>query len=160
MRRPFSCWLQALVVLSAFSVAPLPGVAESGGSQPQSTSPVQNPGASPSETTSTSAPAAAPVLGTPTLDAPALDTQEPAVTIRQTVRRVLVDVTVRDSNGKPVRGLAAGDFSITEDKQPQRVLSFDAYNLDTPSLARKPNAPPLPPNVFENIPISPEHGPL
>ena len=149
MRRPFSCCLHAFVVLSAFSLAPLPALPQSGASQPQSASPAR------SETTSTPAPAAAPAL-----DAPALDTQEPAVAIRQTVRRVLVDVTVRDSNGKPVRGLAAGHFSITEDKQPQRVLSFDAYDLDKPSLARKPNAPPLPPNVFENIPASPEHGPL
>jgi len=137
MRRPFSCCLQALLVLSAVSVA-------------QNASQAQNPAAAPSETTSILAPA----------PAPALDPQEPAVAIRQTVRRVLVDVTVRDSNGKPVHGLAAGDFSITEDKQPQRVLSFDAYDLDTPSLARKPNAPALPPNVFENVPASPEHGPL
>lgn len=145
MRRLFSCCLYAFVILSAFCVAPLPGLTQSGASQPQNVSPAQN--AVPPETASTPAPAAAPG-------------QEPAVTIRQTVRRVLVDVTVRDSNGKPVRGLAADDFSIAEDKQPQRVLSFDAYDLDKPSLARKPNAPPLPPNVFENIPSSPEHGPL
>ena len=146
---PFACRLQALVVLSAFCIAPLPGLAQSGASQPQNTSPAQNL-ATPHETTSTPAPAPAPTL----------DAQAPAVTIRQTVRRVLVDVTVRDSDGKPVRGLAAGDFSITEDKRLQRVLSFDTYDLDQPSLARKPNAPPLPPNVFENIPASPEHGPL
>jgi VWFA-related protein len=86
--------------------------------------------------------------------------EEPAVIIRQTVRRVIVDVMVRDSNGKPVHGLTADDFSITEDKQPQRALSFDVYDFDKPSISRGPNAPPLPPNVFENIPAAPERGPL
>jgi VWFA-related protein len=82
------------------------------------------------------------------------------MTIHQTVRRVVVDVMVRDTNGKPVHGLTASDFSVMEDKEPQRVLSFDAYDFDKASIARAPNAPPLPPNVFENIPKAPERGPL
>lgn len=85
---------------------------------------------------------------------------EPSVTIRQTVQRVILDVMVRDDDGKPVHGLKADDFSITEDKQPQRVLSFDVYDFDKPSISRAPNAPPLPPHVFENIPATPERGPL
>jgi VWFA-related protein len=86
--------------------------------------------------------------------------QEPSMTIRQTVQRVIVDVMVRDADGKPVHGLKADDFSISEDKQPQRVLSFDVYDFDKPSISRAPNAPPLPPHVFENIPATPERGPL
>jgi VWFA-related protein len=86
--------------------------------------------------------------------------QEPSMTIRQTVQRVIVDVMVRDANGKPVHGLKADDFSITEDKQPQHVLSFDVYDFDKPSISRAPNSPPLPPHVFENIPATPERGPL
>lgn len=85
---------------------------------------------------------------------------EPSMTIRQTVQRVIVDVMVRDADGKPVHGLKSDDFSITEDKQPQRVLSFDVYDFDKPSISRAPNSPPLPPHVFENIPPSPERGPL
>ena len=84
----------------------------------------------------------------------------PSMTIRQTVQRVIVDVMVRDADGKPVHGLKVDDFSITEDKQPQRVLSFDLYDFDKPSISRPPNAPPLPPHVFENIPAVPERGPL
>ncbi len=80
--------------------------------------------------------------------------------IRQTVQRVIVDIMVHDANGKPVHGLRASDFSITEDKQPQSVLSFDVYDFDKASIARSPNAPPLPPRVFENIPAVPERGPL
>jgi len=85
---------------------------------------------------------------------------EPSMTIRQTVQRVIVDVMVHDANGRPVHGLTADDFSIAEDKQPQRVLSFDIYDFDKPSISRAPNAPPLPPHVFENIPATPERGPL
>jgi VWFA-related protein len=82
------------------------------------------------------------------------------LTIRQRVRRVIVDVMVRDAHGKPVHGLTEGDFSITEDKQPQRVLSFDVYDFDKASIARTPNSPPLPPNVFVNLPTVAERGPL
>ena len=119
-------------------------------SQAQDTSPAQNP--SPATTKLEAHPA------------PALpdnqEAQTPTLTIHETVRRVIVDVMVRDANGKPVHGLTADDFSITEDKEPQRVLSFDVYDFDKPSISRRPNAPPLPPNVFENIPKVPERGPL
>ena len=80
------------------------------------------------------------------------------MTIHQTVRRVIVDVMVRDADGKPVHGLTASDFSITEDKEPQRALSFDVFDFDKASISRGPNAPPLPPNVFENIPKALERG--
>lgn len=92
-------------------------------------------------------------------DASQSDAQQP-YTFRQTVRRVIVDVMVRDKDGKPVRGLKASDFSIAEDRKPQDILSFDVFDLDKPSISRGANAPPLPPNVFLNIPATPEHGPL
>ena len=96
-----------------------------------------------------------------TLDQSTADVQSaPQLTIRQTVRRVVVDVMVRDAHGKPVHGLTAKDFSIIEDKEQQRILSFDAYDFDKPSISRGPNAPPLPPNMFVNVPQAPEHGPL
>lgn len=84
----------------------------------------------------------------------------PILTLHSEVRRVIVDVMVRDANGKPVKDLTAGDFTITEDKQPQKILSFDVYDFQKPSISRRPDAPPLPPNVFVNIPAAPEHGPL
>jgi VWFA-related protein len=111
--------------------------------------PAQNAGAAPTKLVGQAAPAP-----------PSNDAQEPSMTIRQTVQRVIVDVMVRDADGKPVHGLTASDFSVTEDKQPQRVLSFDVYDFDKPSIARASNAPPLPPHVFENIPATPERGPL
>ena len=76
-----------------------------------------------------------------------------------TVNRVVVDVVVTDSNGKPVHGLTKQDFSLREDGAEQAVLSFDVHSLDSnPSYFAK--LPPLPPNTFVNIATEPERGPL
>ena len=82
------------------------------------------------------------------------------MTFRTTVRRVIVDVVVRDSNNKPVHGLTASDFLILEDGHPQSLLAFDVHNFDTPSISLPANSPHLAVNNFVNIPIVPEHGPL
>jgi len=108
-----------------------------------------------------STPASAPTnLQTSASQSGAPQISVPTLTIRQTVRRVIVDVTVLDDKGNPVRGLTAKDFSVAEDKQPQRILSFDTYDFDKLSIARGPNARALPPNLYENIPATPERGPL
>jgi len=74
------------------------------------------------------------------------------------VNRVILDVVVTDSQGKPVHGLTQQDFSITEDGKPQKILSFDVHDLESPSDFAK--LPPLPPNTFVNVPDAPERGPL
>ncbi|HEY3971572.1 MAG TPA: VWA domain-containing protein [Candidatus Sulfotelmatobacter sp.] len=80
-------------------------------------------------------------------------------TFRSTVRRVVVDVVVRDQNNMAVHGLAAKDFVLTEDGRPQNILSFDVHEFDTPSISIPPNTH-LPTNNFVNIPPVPERGPL
>ena len=56
--------------------------------------------------------------------------QQPAAeipTIRVTSSLVFLDVTVVDKKGRPVvTGLTKDDFTITEDKKPQRIFSFEA----------------------------------
>jgi VWFA-related protein len=47
---------------------------------------------------------------------------------------VLVNVVVRDKQGKPVTDLKQQDFTIMEDGKPQRISSFDFENLDTAPL--------------------------
>ncbi len=48
-------------------------------------------------------------------------------TIRVTSRLVFLDVTVLDKKGRPVvTGLTKDDFSITDNKRPQRIFSFEA----------------------------------
>jgi VWFA-related protein len=78
---------------------------------------------------------------------------------RSMVNRVIVDVVVTDSAGKPVHGLSQQDFAVTEDNVPQRVVSFDVHNFDSVSETLPPNVQ-LPANTFVNLPTVPERGPL
>jgi len=51
----------------------------------------------------------------------------------------LVNVTVRDKNGKLCPGLKP-ETSNSEDNKPQKVVSFDVENVDAPPLCRRRNA--------------------
>ena len=51
-------------------------------------------------------------------------------TFRAKTELVLVNVTVRDRNGNPVRDLKREDFTVLEDNKPQQVVSFDLENTD------------------------------
>ena len=59
---------------------------------------------------------------------------------------VLVNVTVRDKNGKFVAGLKPSNFTILEDNKPQKIVSFDVENVDALSAVdvaqAKPQAEP------------------
>ena len=89
---------------------------------------------------------------------PTAQKQAGDLVLKSTVNRVVLDVVVTDSNGSPVRGLAAKDFSVAEDGRPQAILAFDVHSLETASDFAK--LPALPANTFVNIPPSPERGPL
>jgi VWFA-related protein len=41
-------------------------------------------------------------------------------------RRITLDVVVTDKSGKPVSGLEQKDFTLLDNKQPQKILSFEA----------------------------------
>jgi VWFA-related protein len=81
-------------------------------------------------------------------------------TLKTSVDRVLVDVTVTDARGRPVHGLTKADFSVEEDGKPQTLLSFDAYDFDRGMTYIPPKLPALPPDTFFDLPASPERGPL
>ncbi len=51
-------------------------------------------------------------------------------TFRSKSELVLVNVTVRDRDGNPVRDLKREDFTLLEDNKPQQVVSFDQENTD------------------------------
>jgi len=89
-----------------------------------------------------------------------LETDSSDLIFHQNVRRVVVDVVVTDSNGKPVSGLTRDDFSLAEDGKPQRIRSFDVHDFDpiSDSLPKSPAS--LPANTFVNVPSGPERGPL
>lgn len=80
------------------------------------------------------------------------------LTIKKSVRQVIVDVVVTDAHGKPIHGLTRNDFQINEDGAPQKVLSFEAHTLD--AALDMPKLPRLPANTFINLPPAPERGPL
>jgi VWFA-related protein len=74
-------------------------------------------------------------------------------TFKSETELVLVNVTVRDKSGNPVRDLKREDFTVLEDNKPQQVTSFDLENTDAvlptavseapllgKALSRTPNA--------------------
>jgi VWFA-related protein len=113
-------------------------------------------------------PVAVVMLGVLTI-ASALTAQEPQpkqsiskdkdFALRQTVRRVRVDVVVTDAQGKPVKDLQAANFRVAEDGKPQSIRQFE-YHSDEMVEAALPTRPTLPPHTFMNLPVTPEHGPL
>jgi VWFA-related protein len=56
---------------------------------------------------------------------------------------VLVNVTVRDKNGKFVAGLKPSNFTILEDNKPQKIVSFDVENVDALPAVDVAQAKPL-----------------
>ncbi len=63
-------------------------------------------------------------------------------TIQVTSRLVFLDVTVLDKEGNPVlKGLSKDDFTITENKKPQRIFSFEAPQVHTMGAAAKDDNP-------------------
>ena len=67
-------------------------------------------------------------------------------TFRSSTELVLVNVTVRDKNGNPVRDLKREDFTVLEDNKPQQVISFDLENTDAVLSTATAEAPLLAPS--------------
>jgi VWFA-related protein len=62
--------------------------------------------------------------------------QQAEYTFKSQSELVLVDVSVRDRNGNPVRDLKPEDFTVLEDNKPQKVSSFDIENMENmPAVA-------------------------
>ena len=80
----------------------------------------------------------------------------PNSTILQTsTKLVVVDVVVQDANGKPIHGLKASNFKLSENKNPQQISHFDEH-MPPPVTARGPDIGKMPPGVFTNYtPVAP-----
>jgi VWFA-related protein len=71
-------------------------------------------------------------------------TQTPQATFRTTTRLIVQSVFVKDKDGKPIEGLTAKDFVITEDGQPQDIAFVEYQTLATeaePVLTADAQAP-------------------
>jgi VWFA-related protein len=77
---------------------------------------------------------------------------QPAPTLTITAREVLLDIVVTDANHRPVTGLQASDFTITEEGQPQVIRRMEEHSTLSPAdVAKLKAAPPLPANTFTNF---------
>ncbi len=89
---------------------------------------------------------------------------QPTTTIKTSTQEVVLDVVVRDSHGKIVKGLTQKDFQILEDGTPQQIKSFsftqgrDALQTQqagsgtrTPSVANPLRAVNLVCIVYQNL---------
>jgi len=72
----------------------------------------------------------------------------PSPTLRVTSRLVLVDAVVTDKNGNPVNGLTAADFTVSENKKPQKIASFSEEHAGAGRAAPQP----LPAGIATNRP--------
>jgi VWFA-related protein len=69
--------------------------------------------------------------------------------LKAKTRLVVVDVVATDSEGRPVSGLEAQDFTVLEDGRPQNI---SGYSYQQPETRVAKVALRLPPNVVSNIP--------
>ena len=51
--------------------------------------------------------------------------------VRSTTRLIVQTVTVKDKDGKPIEGLTAKDFVVTEDGEPQTISFVEFQRLPT-----------------------------
>ncbi len=81
--------------------------------------------------------------------------------IRTKVRQVIVDVVVTDAQNRAIKRLTREDFTVFEDKTPQKILSFEAHNVSIrPPLLDARLLANLTPNTFVNTPPGNENLPL
>ena len=65
--------------------------------------------------------------------------ESPSVAARPaTDRRVTLDVQVTDKSGAPIRGLQQQDFTLLDDKQPQKIVSFQAVDAGAAAKSDPP----------------------
>ncbi|HXT68985.1 MAG TPA: VWA domain-containing protein [Vicinamibacterales bacterium] len=67
------------------------------------------------------------------LAAPALVVGQQAPTFRSSVNLILVDVTVRDGKGQPIKDLKATDFEVLENGRPQAIVTFAEEHVAAPA---------------------------
>jgi VWFA-related protein len=65
----------------------------------------------------------------------------PPASFPSAVELITVDAVVLDGEGRPVPGLTRDDFVVTEDGQPQEIVSFEPFTLEAGPAA------PAPPSV-------------
>ena len=86
------------------------------------------------------------------------DPQSSVLTLKTETRRVVVDIVVTDSQGKPVTTLNQKDFSVFEDNKPQAIHDFELHAITSQPDYVPPKLPKLPSNTFANLAAAPTTG--
>ena len=75
--------------------------------------------------------------------------QQPAPTFRSGTQLIVQTVSVKDKNGKPIAGLSASDFIVTENGAPQQIAFVEYQPLDDvpAAIADVPAVPRTPPSA-------------
>src|SRR5215211_7046224 len=96
--------------------------------------------------------------------------QQPQAIFRSSTRLVVQTVSVKDKDGKPVEGLTAKDFIVTEDGQPQDIAFVEFQRLQgasapadttlaaTPAAAAPAAAAPAPARPANDVPSVVQNG--
>src|SRR3984885_2603384 len=106
----------------------------------------------------------APVVVAPPPPAPAPAQQTPAqqaaahqssAVLRSSSDLVRIDVEVTDKSGKPIKGLTANQFTITDEGKPQAITSFSFADIEAIETATADEAKPIVVAVDNDGPNSP-----
>ena len=106
-----------------------------------------NSSAGKTEVAASSAPTPA---SAPNSISPGAQSKTPSETpiFRSETQLVLMDVSVTDSDGAPVKGLQAGDFTLLENGKPQAIRVFETHGTEL--LHNATTEKPLPSGTFTN----------
>jgi VWFA-related protein len=86
---------------------------------------------------------------TPAPESTAQTSDVQSSSIRKTIRLVEVEVIAKDKKGRPVTGLEAKDFSLTDNGRVEKITLFSVQLRDDPAAAntgKDPGKPPSSPN--------------
>ncbi len=84
---------------------------------------------------------------------PAPATSKGPTKFATTLQLVLVDISVKDKSGQPMKGLKPGDFTITEDGKKQDIKIFQFQELEESAMPEP--VPAIKPAVVAKAPDSP-----
>jgi VWFA-related protein len=89
--------------------------------------------------------------GQPSAPAPGPD----SIVLQTGTKLVVLDVVVQDADGKPVHGLHASNFQLSESKKPQQIRNAEEHT-PPPASAHAIDLGKMPPGVFTNYtPVPP-----
>src|SRR5271155_1479453 len=98
------------------------------------------------------APARAPQQQTPAQQAAA---HQSSAVLRSSSDLVRIDVEVTDKSGKPIKGLTANQFTITDEGKPQAITSFSYADIEAIETAAADDTKPIVVSVDNDGPNSP-----